>query len=128
MDYVRFPLIYPYEVMNADFRDEKWIINLQNGVGTYLSVFMLEKVTVINDIILAQKEYTKTDLTREHPLIWFVIIPSKHIEEGFSTEIEFKKYLHKIGISEFKWWKVRDAYRKFERTGCLPWIPGCKND
>lgn len=125
MDYVRFPLIYPYEVMNADFNNEKWIINLQKGIGRYTSVYKLARVTVVNDLIMAQTEDSSDDIVDEAPLRLFVIIPSKQMEVGFSTEKEFNEYVNKCGIYKIRWWNVRDAFKKFEETDCLPWIPGC---
>lgn len=125
MDYVRFPLIYPYEVMNADFGDEKWIINLNGNIPFYGSVYKVSQIAVEKDIIMAYTDRTDRIFNDEAALQWFVLIPSKKIEVGFSSELEFKKYIHNCGVSDFLWWNVRDAYKKFKKTECLPWIPGC---
>ncbi len=125
MDYSRFPLIFPYEVMNADFVEKKWIINLKIGYEFYNSIYKVKDIAVSNNIIFAHSTTINPVIEGRAPLQWFVIIPSKKIEIGFSTEMELLDYVKIFGISKISWKDVNDVSEEFKSSECLPWIPGC---
>jgi len=125
-DYIRFPLIYPYEVMNAEVGSDKWIINL-NFHMDYNSIFMVKKICVIDSVILVNSTYPIPVEKGEKPLHWFVIIPSDSLEIGFNSEVELDNYIKQYNITKYKWKNVEDTYKEFKDTECLPWIFGCDN-
>ena len=124
-DYIRFPLIMPYEAMCID--RENWIINLNPGVGYYLSINDILEVSVVDSMIFVHTNSTGFFDGDHEPWQWFVVIPSKKIEIGFSTKKEFEKYLEQFNTREINWINIENAYYQFKDTECLPWIPGCSN-
>ena len=88
-DYIRFPLIYPYDVQNADVGSDKWIIDLDLH-ELYNSIYKAKDVCVVDSIILAHSTSTNPIREGRKPLQWFVIVPSDSIEIGFSSETELK--------------------------------------
>ncbi|NTW31142.1 MAG: hypothetical protein HGB12_00655 [Bacteroidetes bacterium] len=125
MDYIRFPLIMPYEVMCVDLVEMNWVINLKDSIRFYSSITKVIEVEVTHDVILVRSTSTHQVMEGEKAKQWFVIIPSKKVEVGFTDETEFKDYLKLYGISVIKWIETNVAYKQFKETGCLPWIPGC---
>jgi len=87
---------------------------------------MVEKVAVSNGTILAFSLSNQQIGLNNEPKKWFVIVPTKQIEIGFTREQEFLEYVKKLKINKIKWININNAYKQFEDTRCLPWIMGCK--
>jgi preprotein translocase subunit SecF len=124
-DYIRFPLIMPYDVMCIDVQEMNWRADLKGGTDFYFSINNVKNVAVINEIIMVYSISKHQVEVNKDPKKWFVIIPSKKLEIGFVNEVEFKAYLKTYGIHKIKWMDASQAYKKFEDTECLPWIKGC---
>jgi glucan-binding YG repeat protein len=124
-DYIRFPLIMPYDVMCINVLEMNWRVDLKVGTDFYYSINKVKELSVMDSLILIHSTSMHQVEVSKDPKQWFVIVPSQRIEIGFSTEEEFKTYLKHYGIKEIKWVNVNQAYEQFEKTGCLPWILGC---
>lgn len=115
------PLIKPYRVTIDKNSSLVWLIRLDNprliNDKLYLSIHNVEKIFVDKHIIMA---YAPDD-----PWHWVVIFPEQKIEKGFEHEEDFLSYIHQFGIEKPNWIDPMDAFRQFERTGCLEWIPDC---
>ncbi len=137
-DAMRIPLIKPYEMLKLDQKLEinqklGWSITLhvspsEKEVYYYLDIHDINKIAIKNGVIMAYTNYTQEVDTNagEKVLYWFVIIPNKKIETGFDAEAEFLNYVQTYGIQQPPWVEPDAAYKQFDETGCLEWIPGCK--
>lgn len=134
--YLRLPLIKPYYM---DFMDDDrgWGLRLDDGFEapppndnwTYLTIYGINKLSVIDGVIMAYSPYVSNRADkniRDNFLHWFVIVPDKRIEAGFETEGEFFDYIYQLGIQKPEWLDPFDAFKEFEKTGCLDWIPDCE--
>jgi hypothetical protein len=126
-DYIRFPLIYPYEAINGERGSDKWLIDLcfDFDYESYNSIYKVKGVCVVDSIILAYSTDSIPIIEGREPLQWFVIVPSDSIEMGFSSEVELKSYIKQYGITQYEWKDVDDTHKEFRKTGCLSWIAGC---
>jgi hypothetical protein len=137
-DYAQLPLIDPIEArkLNSsspwelDLANYLWI-NLPNSqdVYAYSHVDELEKVSVGDGVIMAYSSYVDKQADayiQDNYYHWFVMVPSKNITVGFHTEDEFLQYIQTLGVQDPVWQTPDKAYAKFEKTGCLDWIPDCK--
>jgi hypothetical protein len=130
-DVVRFPLMKPYEVVSVD--GNKWGVDLHalksaKGIYWYLDIREVQKIAVTNGVILAYTQYKPdaNEMLDQKVLYWFVIIPDEKIETGFDIEDDFLKYIQEYGINEPVWEDPNTLFQRFQETGCLEWIPGCK--
>jgi hypothetical protein len=145
LDYVRFPLIKPFDATSG--ASDIWILGI--GHDTFVYSDNIYEITVLKNFILVHsigvtivdgdsvqegwyvfnttdKEFLKKFKTEKDFLKNYGI--EKYFLKGFETEKEFSKYLKSIHIDEDKlvWQKPADLYKQFKETGCLPWIPNCK--
>jgi hypothetical protein len=89
-DYVRIPLIKPYEAVKLNGSKE-WLVNLKTATLQF-SVSNIKEVTIVKGFILLHgvDTFLKGSTIKE---AWFIIIPSKHIELGFDKYDKFVNYL-----------------------------------
>lgn len=126
-DYIRFPLIKPYEVEKMAGRNV-WSINLPFIQGQPLlfgSAEDVQKISVVKDVILVSTP-NMPEFNRSKVYYWYVIIPAIKIQTGFENEDDFLKYIQEYGINEVVWESPDSLYQRFINTGCLEWIPGCQ--
>jgi hypothetical protein len=95
LDYIRLPFIKPYEALLTNGR-KQWQMNLFNS-ALNSSVVNIKTVYVENGAILLYSEKTYLD-GQDANQAWFVVVPAKHVEKGFSNENDFAEYLKSIGI------------------------------
>jgi hypothetical protein len=134
---LHLPLIKPIEVERQDGRTP-WGVFLPHGPWVSVpnsqeaygyNIEELEKIAVSNGIIMAYSAYVDKDANvyiQDNYYHWFVMIPEKDIAEGFHTEDGFLQYIHALEIQSPDWQTPDEAYKQFEQTGCLEWIPDCK--
>lgn len=131
-DYVRFPLIKPYYAISTD--GATWVIPLKNEpplskVPFFFDVVGVEKISVVENVIMAytpndtQYGYDEQDAQELH---WFILVPDENFEIGFETESEFLDYIRQNNLDEPEWFDPLTILQKYDQTGCLEWIPGCK--
>ena len=126
MDYIRFPLLMPYDVMCINFRGEKnWVTRLNQGFEFHHTINLIKEISVQNNIIFIHSLSEHQIIDGENPKQWFLIIPSKKIELGFLNEAELKSYVEQYNIIKINWIQAQDLYNQFKDSECLPWIPGC---
>ncbi|MGA7194574.1 MAG: hypothetical protein WBW94_13180 [Anaerolineales bacterium] len=94
----------------------------------YMNVQQVEKFAVENSVIMLYTRYKEPNRANfgEKDLYWFVIAPTKNIEEGFDKEADFLNYLQLYRIQQPSWINPDEAMAQFGNTGCLTWIPYCK--
>jgi hypothetical protein len=136
-DSLRFPLIEPYYAIYVPPLDNEygWAINLfetpsHRNFRYYRTIADVRKIAVENGVIMVYSAYSKPimlagEKREEKPLQWFILIPGQG-ELGFETEAEFLNRLEDYNISQPKWQEPLPILQKFDQTGCLEWIPGCK--
>ena len=130
-DFLRLPLIEPYEVIKPDEGNE-WFLDLHlppsEEVSYYIVINEVEKIAIENETILVYTSYIKenAEAMGHKELFWFVIVPEAGIEKGFETEEEFLDYTQEIGIDTINWFDPLTAFKQFEKTGCLDWFPDCQ--
>jgi hypothetical protein len=136
---LHLPLIKPVEAKRQDGRTP-WSVFLPNGIWVRVpnrqdnffyayTIEELEKIAVKNGVIMAYSAYVDKEADayiQDNYYHWFVLIPDKKIAEGFHTEDEFNQYIQTLGIQNPDWQIPDEAYKKFEQTGCLDWVPDCK--
>lgn len=132
-DSFRTPLIKPYEMIliNKEFG---WQLTLKGNMPSqyyyykFAPISDISKIAVQNNFILAYSTYPENvdESVGQIVLNWFVISPDMHLEMGFADEEEFLKYIQQLGIQQPDWQMPDDVYREFYKTGCLDWIPDCK--
>jgi hypothetical protein len=135
----RLPLLEPYSA-KRDSSSSRWSVNLMpHGPWVhipnsqeeycYCQIEELGKFAVKNGVIIAYSSYVDGQAgayIQNGYYHWFVIVPDKTITLGFQTEDEFNQYIQTLGIQNPEWQTPDAAFDKFERTGCLDWIPDCK--
>ena len=129
-DFLRLPLIEPYEIIKVD-ESLGWTMDLFIAPveeNYYRSVKKIEEIAIEKDIIFIHSSYIESsaEVLGKDVLFWFVIVPEAGIEKGFETEEEFLDYTQEIGIDTINWFDPLTAFQQFEKTGCLDWIPDCK--
>jgi hypothetical protein len=117
-DYIRAPLIKPYELTKTHSGND-WKIKLY----TYtidLTINNVREVNVIKDVIIIYSGETYfRDLKK--PQAWFIIIPAKQIEIGFDTKELFLSYLSKLDVKNEKFYDADEVYKKFHKNNKLDW-------
>jgi hypothetical protein len=124
-DYIRIPLIRPYEAICIDLEDRRWSINFKNGPLYYPAIYDVQKLAVIDSVILVYTDNTSRPVENQEPLLWFVIDLRKNQELGFSEQVKFNEYLMEMNIHKVKWLYVNDVYHQYVSSNCLPWISAC---
>lgn len=124
LGYIRIPLIMPYEIL-AENKNDNWYLNLIDGFDYYYSIQQIDKVAVIDSVILIHSASIRQVSKNIKPKQWFAIIPSKNVEIGFANEIDFKEYLNQCNITIVEWMEIESVFDRFKDTECLPWIKGC---
>lgn len=125
MDYIRFPLIMPYEVICTDLQEMNWLVDLKTNPNYYSSITKLQKIAISKGVISIYSMDNTLVTAGQEVWHWFVVFPSKKIEIGFSSEKAFNEYIKSNGITNLNWIEPNEAYHQFKKTECLPWIEGC---
>jgi hypothetical protein len=103
-DYIRFPLIKPYEV--GKLQGNAWrgisIPYMPNTPSLLYSggVPYVQKIAVANDVIMVYTPYEPkvSENLRDEVFYWFVFIPDMDIQMGFDDERDFLIYIQEYGI------------------------------
>ncbi|PQL91142.1 hypothetical protein [Apibacter adventoris] len=129
-DYIRFPLIKPYETISLN-KGEEWAIKSDFKPKTpaeIVKAYGIQKINILlRKIIICYCEKYPIIGGEEFPKAWFIFIPEKNINKGFTTEQEFRAYLQTQGIQkeQIEWNTPKELYEQFSKTYCLSWIPDC---
>jgi hypothetical protein len=133
--YVQFPLIKPYYVYRSR-SSSPWMVDLHTlwvnvtpNEWYHYEVGDLNKLSVKDDVIMLYSSHISEQAPssiQDNYYHWFVIIPDQDITMGFHDEAKFQAYIQDLGIQNPDWQTPDEAYKKFEKTGCLDWIPDCK--
>ena len=100
-----------------------------NEVYAYYNIEELEKISVVNGIIMAYSSFENQNADEyilNNYYHWFVMIPNDDITEGFHTEDDFLQFVQIYGILSPDWITPDEAFAEYAKTGgCLEWIPDC---
>ena len=131
IDCLRVPLLEPYEAIKID--DTGWYIDLNPeslkeefciGINDAKEIAIIDaRIYVYSDYI--RPEGNNIEIKSFH---WFVIDVGNNTEMVFKTEDEFQQYLKNNGDITPEWMALDDAFKEFEQTGCLAWVPGCDEE
>jgi len=124
------PLIEPYRAVSDVGAGIGWQMDLYENYPINTDILRIEKIAVQQSVIMVfapnnpSMDSSRPDI---YPIWhWVVIIPEQKIEVGFASEEDFLKYVQEFGINEPNWVSPLDAFKQFEKTGCLEWIPDCE--
>ncbi|MCC6298614.1 MAG: hypothetical protein IT314_04910 [Anaerolineales bacterium] len=119
------PLLKPYQVVTDEGSSVGWQMDLlENPPVT--RVRHIEKISVQKGVIMVFAP-TNPQIFPSDPIWhWVVIVPDQEIEAGFADESDFLKYIQGFGVDAPNWIQPLEAFRQFEQTGCLSWIPNCE--
>ncbi len=126
LDYIRFPLIKPFDITYYDAQ-EIWFIAKRPDSVVYSD--NIHELTLLESKIFVHsigKTVVGDDFVNEG---WYVYDTNKEdFLKAFVTEKDFLIYTKSINVDSTKlnWQKPEDLYKQFKETGCLPWIPNCK--
>ena len=127
-DWIRIPLLKPYEVQKTDpeIASNSWVIQFQSPLLS--STYNVKQVSVQDSVIyiISGKIDEKNDSTilrnRNLPTAWYILDTKKKIEEGFSNEAEFKSYIQKNSYPTPNWLDIDSLSESVGKDGTLPWI------
>ena len=130
-DFLRIPLIKPYDTIKGD---EKygWTIDLKVSPSKeatyYISIKDVKKIAIEKGMILVYTPYKEESAEGlgEKVLYWFVLFPERNTEKGFDNENEFQKYIQDNGLQKPTWLDPNMVFQQFDKTSCLDWIPDCR--
>jgi hypothetical protein len=133
-DYVRFPLLKPYYAMSLANDELIWVIPLERELPLRKESFLIQisdvrKIAVADNAVMAYSpDSTKiaSDNVEEKIFHWFILIPDESLEMGFENEDDFLNYIRQNNMSEPQWLAPIEILQKFDKTGCLDWIPECQ--
>ena len=129
LDSLRVPLIEPYEAIKID--DSGWFIELDSdnlNEFFYNGINGASKIAIMENRIYVYSDYERLDginieLKKFH---WFVLNTVSNTEIAFEAEEEFVQYQLDNRYEDPQWITIDDAFKEFETTGCLAWVPGCE--
>lgn len=133
---LHLPLIKPSEAKRQDGRTPwrvflpcgPWV-SVPNSQEEYgYDVEELQRFAVKDGVILAYSAYVDRQADayiQDNCYHWFVLIPDKHVAEGFHAEDEFSQCIQTLGVQDPDWQTPDAAYEQFARTGCLERVPEC---
>ena len=120
------PLIKPYRVAVDEGGDVGWFVRLYEATLIYFDIRGVEQVAVEKGIIMIFAPTNPQILPSDPIWHWVVIIPDQKNEVGFDNENAFLDYIRAYGIESPNWVDPMEAFKQFESTGCLKWIPDCE--
>jgi hypothetical protein len=92
-DAARIPLMKPYEIIILNGQ-QYGDMNLNSDSETS----GIQRVNVVNGIILVYSTNSILYGVDSVKQVWRIVIPAKHIEEGFNNHDEYRDYLGKLGF------------------------------
>ncbi len=120
------PLIKPYRVVTDEGAGIGWQMDFQEKYRASVGILSIEKIAVEKGVIMIFAPTTPEISLSNSSWDWIVIIPDQKIEEGFEYEKDFLNYIRRYGIEKPNWIDPLEAFKQFESTGCLEWIPDCE--
>ncbi len=136
LDYVRFPLIKPFDITSIDV-EQSWLLG--RGHNTDIYADYISQLIVFKDYVLVHSNGNTIVDSNSVKEAWYIVdtkekdfskdfTTEKKFLKGFTTKKDFLNYIKSINIDSAKlnWQKPADLYKQFKETGCLPWIPNCK--
>jgi len=118
-DAARIPFLKPYEAFKAS-KEMGWFMNL-DGVDGDSGFQNIKKANVMDSIIFV---YSVNSILHGVDIkeSWHVIIPSKHIEKGFSDHQAYLDFLNKLDIQkEPRLYDIDEIAHYFENHETIDW-------
>ncbi|ATL49379.1 hypothetical protein COR50_20575 [Chitinophaga caeni] len=120
-DWIRVPLIKPYEAKKIDpkLESSNWYISY----GKIDNAINVKDVSVIDSIIYA---YCGDSTLLDYKYIkaaWFIFDVKKNIKQGFSSESEFDNYLQSNNYPKPHWQDIDSISEMLGNGGQVPWMP-----
>lgn len=128
-DWIRVPLIKPYEAKKIDPKLETngWGIKLQSKL---FQIDKVKKIDVQDSVIFILSGKIDNGIdditaigTLNVPTAWFVIDVKAKTEKGFSSASEFDKYLQSNNYPKPHWQDIDSISKMLGNRGQVPWIP-----
>jgi hypothetical protein len=126
-DWIRVPLIDPYQVLKANPNSEgsEWSINLDYSITKLSNARNVESVFVSDSIImvLCGNDDEGTNLNNEKCHVAYYIYDLKRNRFlGFSEQHKFTEYVKGQKYSEPKWMNIDTLHKIFASGETLPWF------
>jgi hypothetical protein len=119
-DLIRLPLIKPYEIYSAD-NGFTWFLKFRfpEKIRKKDELGGVDSIGVHDNLIVAYSKLTY--LPGEMTPAWFIVdVPNKD-EKVFTKEKEYKDYLTNRKLESVKFYRPKEVFEKFEKSGKLPW-------
>lgn len=119
-DYIRLPLIEPYEATNIT--GDEWLLDNDlinpSGSNTAGNIY---QVSVLKPYIFIYCD--KPTLVDSHKVdsAWYIINTEKNELSTFLTYKEYNEYLREQKITRPEMYIIDSIWNEFDRTGKLPW-------
>ncbi len=121
-DYRRIALIEPYHAIDSN-NDRLWTIDLKTDSIRYQFSVGATELDVIDNKYIVTYAPNSVLGGEQFDEVWFIIIPEKDIEKGFTTEEKFLTYLKDTGIDHPNLTSVNELYKELGNKGYLKWFP-----
>jgi hypothetical protein len=125
-DWVRVPLIKPYEVKKVDpeIKTNSWTIVLFDTLANLSNIENVKKVGVVDSTIFVLSGGDK-DSTYfggiKVAVAFHILNVKKKIERGFTSELEFNAYIDDNNYSIPSWYDIDSLSEALGNKGNLPW-------
>jgi hypothetical protein len=120
-DWIRVPLLKPYEVKKIDpnIETNTWYI----AYGKIDNAINVKSVSVIDSIIYA---YCCDSTLLDYKYVksaWFIFDTKQDIKQGFPSEAEFNQYINDNKYPVPQWHDIDSLSKALGNGGKVPWIP-----
>ncbi|MFT6717070.1 MAG: hypothetical protein ACJA0Q_001721 [Saprospiraceae bacterium] len=129
-DWVRVPLIKPYELKNNSPKIDGSSWGLKLKTVKWHSTYNVKKVSVEDSVIFVKcgsigpNDNDKTIIgTRNYPTAWYILDLKKDIESAFNNKNDFNTYCEENSYPIPTWHLVDSLRVRLSEKGKLPWFP-----
>jgi hypothetical protein len=119
MDYGRFPVLMPYEMVTCS--EDVWMTRSVDTSGLNLNIPGARDINELDSVIFAYGKKTILDF-QDVDAAWFVIIPERDVFRGFRDHQGYLNYIDSIGFrDEPKLYHAFDVFKYFDKHDTVDW-------
>lgn len=123
-DWIRVPLLKPYEVKKIDPDIEKntWVLNFKRQLRNHAATNVKQVNVIDSTIYIACGDSTLFDFQYVKSA-WYIISLKKNYEIGFTVESEFIKFIQENNYTAPYWYDLDSLSNVLGMGAKLPWFP-----